>query len=113
MQLPEILHHTPSSHLSCVAMTSAVDSHLRDLESEARDAELEVEAYRDRSQARIEDMNNQIHELVAKTQMEKAAIKENIERKQQYAKKKQEEVIAFRVLESNYLNTTFTHFSLG
>jgi DNA replication protein DnaD len=78
-------------------MTSAVDSHLRDLESEARDAETEVEAYRDRSQTRIEDMNNQIRELVAKTQMEKATIKETIERKQQYAKKKQEEVVAFRV----------------
>jgi hypothetical protein len=81
-------------------MASAIGSHLRDLESEAHDAEKEVEEYRERSQKRIESMNLEISELVAKTQQEKAAIKEHIERKQQWATKKYEEFLSFKVFES-------------
>jgi hypothetical protein len=81
-------------------MADAIGSHLRDLESEANDAEREVEEYRERSEKRIDSMNSEISQLVAKVQLEKAAIKEQIERKQLYARKKYDEYQSFKARES-------------
>jgi hypothetical protein len=88
--------------------TSAIDSHLRDLENELRDADRDVEEYRERSQRRIEAMNTEIAELVKKVQFEKAAIKEQLDRKELWAKRKFDEVHAFKVshlLESHRLGS--------
>lgn len=79
-------------------MTSAIDSHLRDLENELRDADRDVEEYRERSNRRVEAMNAEIAELVKKVQFEKAAIKEQLDRKELWAKRKFDEVHAFKVL---------------
>jgi predicted nuclease with TOPRIM domain len=89
-------------------MSSAIDSHLRDLENELRDADRDVEEYRERNQRRIEAMNNEIAELVKKVQFEKAAIKEQLDRKEQWAKRKFDEVHAFKV-SSNCLKKVDIH----
>jgi hypothetical protein len=78
-------------------MADAIGSHLRDLESEARDAEKEVEDYRTRTQRRMDIMNAELKQLIAKYQSEKAIIQEHIQRKQLYAQRKQEEYENFRV----------------
>jgi hypothetical protein len=78
-------------------MSSAIDSHLRDLENELRDADRDVEECRERSQRRIEVINTEVAELVKKVQFEKAAIKEQLERKELWAKRKFDEVHAFKV----------------
>jgi len=78
-------------------MTSAIDSHLRDLENELRDADRDVEECRERSQRRIDAMNTEIAELVKKVQFEKAAIKEQLDRKELWAKRKFDDLHAFKV----------------
>jgi hypothetical protein len=78
-------------------MASGIEAHLRDLENEARDAERDVDDFQDRAERRIEAMNEQVRELVARVQREKQGFREQLDRKKLLAKKKHDEVAAFRV----------------
>jgi uncharacterized protein YdcH (DUF465 family) len=78
-------------------MASAIDAHLRDLESEAFEAEKEADEFRERSYQRIEQLNQEIASHVAKVQAEKEALKERITRKEEWARRKADEVQKFKV----------------
>jgi hypothetical protein len=78
-------------------MSSGLASHLRDLEQEARDAEKDVEDFRDELHRKTIAFNTEINELVYRVQRDKAALREQLEKKQTIAKQKNDEVQAFRV----------------
>jgi hypothetical protein len=78
-------------------MASGIDIHLRELEDEARQAEVEVEEFKEQADHRTEDLNRQINELVASVQRAKQKDREILERKKLVAKKKRDEVATFRV----------------
>jgi peptidoglycan hydrolase CwlO-like protein len=78
-------------------MSSGIEAHLRDLENEAREAERDVDDLEDRAGRRIEEMNNEVREHVARVQREKQRFRDQIDRKKHILKKKLEEVAAFRV----------------
>ena len=81
-------------------MATGIEAHLRDLENEARDAERDVDDFQDRAERRIEAMNEQVRELVARVQKEKQGFREQLDRKKLLAKKKHDEVAAFRVCQN-------------
>jgi hypothetical protein len=91
------------------AMASGIAAHLRDLEQEARDAERDLEDYRDICQRRTEAWNAEINDLIIRVQQDKLALKAQMEKKQLYSKKKNEEVQAFRV---SFVNLAVSIFSL-
>jgi hypothetical protein len=93
--------HSPSipnqSRINIFLMASAIDAHLRDLESEAREAEREVDEFRERSYQRIEQLNQEVANIVLRVQTEKEDIKERISKKEEWARRKQDEVQKFKV----------------
>jgi hypothetical protein len=78
-------------------MASGIEAHLRDLENDARDAERDIDDFQERAGRRIDAMNDQVRELVARVQKEKQGFREQLERKKLLAKKKHDEIAAFRV----------------
>jgi hypothetical protein len=84
-------------------MMSGIAAHIRDLDQECREAEKDLEDFRDLYQRRIEAWNVEINELVARVQRDKGILKEQLEKKQLYAKRKQEEVQSFRVRHSYFI----------
>lgn len=78
-------------------MSNPLESHLRDLEAEARQAEIEAEDFRDRGYQRIAELNQDIANLVAKVQAEKEDLKERTARKVEWAQRKIDEYQKFKV----------------
>jgi F0F1-type ATP synthase membrane subunit b/b' len=79
-------------------MASALDAHLRDIETEARQADREVDEYRERADRRIEELNREVEAIVARSQRERALLQEDIERKETRARKKWDAVTSFKVI---------------
>jgi SMC interacting uncharacterized protein involved in chromosome segregation len=78
-------------------MATGIDSHIRDLESEAREALQEVDDFQESVNRRMSELNDQIHQLVLKVQQEKVSLQKQLAHKKQWADKKEDEVRKFKV----------------
>jgi len=78
-------------------MSSGIEAHLRDLESEWQDAEKAVDDYQDHTDRTMEALNNEVKDLVAHVQRQKLALREGLERKRLIAQRKADDLATFRV----------------